>query len=51
MDNLTFGVTIIVVGIGGSTLSLLVLSLAISALKKIFPYKQEEKQTGRHESC
>lgn len=42
MDNLTFGITIIIVGIVGSTASLLLLSFVIEILKKLFPYKHDE---------
>jgi hypothetical protein len=42
MDNLTFGITIIVVGIVGSTGCLLLLSFVIGILKKLFPYKHDE---------
>ncbi|NLA75564.1 MAG: hypothetical protein GX846_08880 [Deltaproteobacteria bacterium] len=44
MDNLTFGVTIIVVGAVGSTACLLLLSFVISILKKLFPYKNDEEK-------
>ena len=39
MDNWTFGVTMLVVGMGGTLLTLWLLSLIMSALKKIFPLK------------
>jgi hypothetical protein len=48
MDNLTFGVSIIVVGMGGTLLTLWILSLLMLVLKKIFPYKAEEgKKEGQ----
>ena len=37
MDNLTFGFTMIVVGMGGTLISLWFLSLVIIGLKKSFP--------------
>jgi len=37
MDNLTFGVTMVVVGMGGTLLTLWVLSLLMIVLKKLFP--------------
>ena len=43
MDNWTFGVTMIVVGMGGTLLTLWILSLLMSVLKKFFPYKKEEE--------
>jgi hypothetical protein len=42
MDNWTFGITMIVVGMGGTLLTLWILSLLVSVLKKVFPYKKEE---------
>jgi hypothetical protein len=42
MDNWTFGVTMIVVGMGGTLLTLWILSLLMSVLKKVFPLKKEE---------
>jgi Na+-transporting methylmalonyl-CoA/oxaloacetate decarboxylase gamma subunit len=42
MDNWTFGITMIVVGMGGTLLTLWILSLFVSVLKKVFPYKKEE---------
>lgn len=43
MDNLTFAITMIIVGMGGTLLTLWILSLLMSALKKVFPYKKEEE--------
>lgn len=43
MDNWTFGVTMVIVGMGGTILTLWILSLIMSALKGIFPYKKEEE--------
>ena len=42
MDKWTFGFTMVVVGMGGTICTLIVFSLIMSALKKIFPYKKEE---------
>jgi Na+-transporting methylmalonyl-CoA/oxaloacetate decarboxylase gamma subunit len=42
MDNWTFGITMIVVGMGGTLLTLWILSLLMSVLKKAFPLKKEE---------
>jgi Na+-transporting methylmalonyl-CoA/oxaloacetate decarboxylase gamma subunit len=42
MDNWTFGITMIVVGMGGTLLTLWILSLLMSVLKKVFPYKKED---------
>ncbi len=46
MDNWTFGITMTVVGMGGTLLSLWIFSLLMSALKHFFPYKEEEKGKG-----
>jgi Na+-transporting methylmalonyl-CoA/oxaloacetate decarboxylase gamma subunit len=43
MDNWTFGITMVVVGMGGTLLTLWILSLLMSVLKKLFPYKKEEE--------
>ena len=47
MNNWEFGITMLVVGMGGTLLSLWVFSLLMTALKKVFPYrkKQEDKTT------
>jgi len=43
MDNWTFGITMLVVGMGGTILTLWVMSLIMSLLTKVFPYKKEEE--------
>jgi len=43
MDKWTFGLTLLIVGMGGTIATLILFSLIMSALKKIFPYKKEEK--------
>ena len=43
VDNLTFGVTMVVVGMGGTFLTLWILSLLMIVLKKLFPYKPEDE--------
>jgi len=47
MDNLTFGVSMVVVGMGGTLLTLWLLSLIMLLLKKIFPYKEENGNNSR----
>jgi Na+-transporting methylmalonyl-CoA/oxaloacetate decarboxylase gamma subunit len=42
MNNWTFGITMIIVGMGGTLLTLWILSLIMSVLKRAFPYKKEE---------
>ncbi len=44
MDNWTFGITLIVVGMGGTLLTLWILSLLMMALKQVFPLQKEEPQ-------
>lgn len=44
MDTWTFGWTVALIGMGGTMLVLWFLSLLILLLKKIFPYKAEEKE-------
>ena len=43
MDNWTFGITMVIVGMGGTLLTLWILSLIMSGLKKVFPYEKEEE--------
>ena len=42
MDNWTFGITMVIVGMGGTLLTLWILSLIMSLMKRIFPYGKEE---------
>lgn len=42
MDNWTFGITMMVVGMGGTLLTLWILSLVMSILKSFFPLEKEE---------
>ncbi|MCX5817020.1 MAG: OadG family protein [Proteobacteria bacterium] len=42
MDKWTFGLTMLVVGMGGTIVTLILFSFIMSALKKIFPYKKED---------
>ena len=42
MDNWTFGTTMVIVGMGGTLLTLWILSLLMSLMKRIFPYRKEE---------
>jgi len=44
MDNWTFGITLVVVGMGGTLLTLWILSLLMMALKRVFPLPKEEAQ-------
>lgn len=43
MDNLSFGLTMTVVGVGGTFLTLWILSLVVDLLKKVFPLKAQEE--------
>ena len=42
MDNTTFGMTVTLVGMGGTLLTLWIISLMIVLLKKIFPLEDDE---------
>ncbi len=44
MDKWTFGVTMLVVGMGGTMLTLGIMSVIIALLKKVFPYKKEAEE-------
>jgi hypothetical protein len=43
MDNWTFGLTMLVVGMGGTLAALGALAVMMGLLKKIFPAKEESK--------
>jgi hypothetical protein len=43
VDNLTFGVSMVVVGMGGTLLTLWILSLLMAVLKRAFPYKAKNE--------
>ena len=47
MDNWTFGITMTVVGMGGTLLSLSIFSLIMSILKGLFPYDSEAEGQGK----
>ena len=42
MNNWEFGLTMMVVGVGGTFLTLWILSLVIGAMKRIFPLAAED---------
>jgi hypothetical protein len=44
MDNITFGITMLICGMGGTLLTLWIMSLIIGFLRKLFPYKKEEEE-------
>jgi hypothetical protein len=46
MDNYSFGITMIVIGMGGTLLTLCIFSLIMSLLKRAFPYRKEEKKAS-----
>jgi hypothetical protein len=43
MDNLSFGTTMTVVGVGGTFLTLWILSLVVDLLKKIYPLRAQDE--------
>lgn len=43
LDNWTFGMTMLIVGMGGTLLTLWILSLLMSLLKQIFPFGKGEE--------
>jgi hypothetical protein len=43
MDNLSFGLTMTVVGVSGTFLTLWVLSLVVDLLKKVFPLRAQDE--------
>jgi len=44
MDKWTFGFTMLVVGMGGTIATLILFSLVMAGLKKVFPYKKGEDE-------
>ncbi len=44
MDNFTFGVTMLICGMGGTILTLWIMSLVMALLGKLFPEKPEKKE-------
>jgi Na+-transporting methylmalonyl-CoA/oxaloacetate decarboxylase gamma subunit len=41
MDNLTFGFTMLIVGMGGTLAALALLALVMGVLKKLFPVQED----------
>lgn len=48
MTEWVFGLTLLVLGMGGTLLSLCLLSLLIAGLNRAFPGRAEEKSVDRH---
>jgi Na+-transporting methylmalonyl-CoA/oxaloacetate decarboxylase gamma subunit len=44
MDNFTFGITMLVCGMGGTILTLCIMSLVMGLLGKLFPEKPAKKE-------
>jgi len=42
MENLTNGIVIMLVGMGGTLVSLFGLTLVINFLKRLFPYREDQ---------
>ncbi|MSO19560.1 MAG: hypothetical protein EXQ56_03715 [Acidobacteria bacterium] len=47
MDNFTFGLTLTILGMSGTLISLWLLSLLISGLKKIYPIEAPAPAAGK----
>ena len=47
MDKWTFGLTLLIVGVGGTFLTLWVLSLVVDVLKKIWPLQPDADAADR----
>jgi hypothetical protein len=43
MDNWTFGLSMLIVGMGGTLLTLMIMSALMGVLKRIFPIKDGEE--------
>jgi hypothetical protein len=46
MDKWTFGITMLVIGMGGTIATLIIFSLIMAVLKKIFPVKEVQEKKG-----
>jgi hypothetical protein len=46
MGKWTFAWTMLIVGMGGTILILMLMSLLMAILKKLFPYEKEEVKQG-----
>jgi hypothetical protein len=46
MDNITFGLTMLIVGMGGTLLTLYVLTLIIAGITRIFPAGSKRAARG-----
>jgi Na+-transporting methylmalonyl-CoA/oxaloacetate decarboxylase gamma subunit len=44
MDNFTFGITMLICGMGGTLLTLWIMSLVMALLGKLFPEKPAKKE-------
>jgi hypothetical protein len=44
MDNWTFGLSMLIVGMGGTLLTLMIMSALMGILKRIFPIKEGESE-------
>lgn len=43
MDNWTFGLSMLIVGMGGTLITLMIMSALMGVLKRIFPVKEGEE--------
>jgi Na+-transporting methylmalonyl-CoA/oxaloacetate decarboxylase gamma subunit len=50
MDNVTYGLTMTILGMGGTLVSLWIISLAMNVLKKFCPCQPEEKEKREEEN-
>jgi hypothetical protein len=44
MDNWTFGLSMLIVGMGGTLLTLMIMSALMGVLKRIFPIREGEEE-------
>lgn len=44
MDKWTLGITLLVVGMGGTLATLAFMSVVMALLKRLFPYKSEKEE-------
>jgi hypothetical protein len=44
MDNFTFGITMLICGMGGTLVTLWIMSIIMTVLGKLFPFKPEKRE-------
>lgn len=51
MDKMTYGAVITLVGMGGTILGLYLIVCFVQAAKRLFPYREPDKEGERGSAC